>query len=191
LQLLGLSRELVAGLAFLGLAVSVGLAWMRGQRLMQILTGSIAGLAVALGWILTYQIAQASFDVVPVSSITFTGPATDTLMAFATERSVPLSFGLGLVPGVFIGAGLAAVVAGEWKIQRFTEETPTERYIIGAVLMGFGAMLAGGCAVGAAIAGGSALSLTAWIAGLSIWVGGISMTWALGRLGNRAGAAMA
>jgi len=104
---------------------------------------------------------------------------------------VPLSFGLGLVPGVFVGAGLAALIAGEWKLQRFTEETPTERYMIGAVLMGFGAMLSGGCAVGAAIAGGSALTLTAWIAGLSIWVGGIGMTWATEHLEARSGAAMA
>lgn len=45
-----------------------------------------------------------------------------------------------------------------------------ERYLVGAVLMGFGAMLAGGCAVGAGLSGGSALSLTAWLAVLSMWV---------------------
>jgi hypothetical protein len=64
------------------------------------------GLAVTLGWVLTYAISQASFEIVPVSTVTFTGPATDTLMALVTERSVPLSFGIGLVPGVFVGAGL-------------------------------------------------------------------------------------
>jgi hypothetical protein len=101
------------------------------------------GLAVTLGWVLTYAISQASFEIVPVSTVTFTGPATDTLMALVTERSVPLSFGVGLVPGVFIGAGLPALLAGEWKIQRFGPDTPMERYFIGAVLMGFGAMLAG------------------------------------------------
>jgi uncharacterized membrane protein YedE/YeeE len=191
MQVIGVSREVVTFLAMIGLIVSVGVAWLHKLPVLRILYGATAGLAVALGWIATYTIAQASFDVVPVSSITFTGPATDTLMAFATERSVPLSFGLGLVPGVFIGAGLAAVLSGEWKLERFTEETPTERYMIGAVLMGFGAMLAGGCAVGAAIAGGSALSLTAWVAGLSIWAGGIGMTWALDRLGARTGTAVA
>jgi len=191
LQVFGISREVVTFLALIGLIVSVGFAWRQHLSAFRMVMGATAGLAVALGWIATYTISQASFDVVPVSSITFTGPATDTLMAFATERSVPLSFGLGLVPGVFIGAGLAALLAGEWKLQRFTEETPTERYMIGAVLMGFGAMLAGGCAVGAAIAGGSALSLTAWIAGLSIWAGGFSATWALERLEGRAGAAVA
>ena len=48
-----------------------------------------------------------------------------------------------------------------------------ERYLVGAVLMGFGAMLAGGCAVGAGMSGGSALSLTAWIAVFCMWVGAV------------------
>ena len=44
---------------------------------------------------------------------------------------------------------------------------------LNAVLMGFGAMLAGGCAVGAGLSGGSILSLTAWIAVASMWGGAI------------------
>jgi len=38
------------------------------------------------------------------------------------------------------------------------------RYIAGAILMGFGSMLAGGCAVGAGITGGALFALTAWLA---------------------------
>jgi uncharacterized membrane protein YedE/YeeE len=45
------------------------------------------------------------------------------------------------------------------------------RYLFGAVAMGFGAMLAGGCAVGAGVSGGAVLSLTAWLALLGMWVG--------------------
>jgi uncharacterized membrane protein YedE/YeeE len=116
-----------------------------------------------------------------VSSVTFTGPATDTLMALVTQRSVPLSFGIGLVPGVFVGAGFAALLAGEWQIQRFGPDTPMERYLLGAVLMGFGAMLAGGCAVGAAVSGGAGMSLTAWVAGASIWAGGMATSVLLDR----------
>ena len=105
------------------------------------------------------------FEVVPVSSVTFTGPATDTLMALVAERNVVFSFGIGLVPGVAIGAAVIGhAIAGEWRIERFGPDTPMERYLVGAVLMGFGAMLAGGCAVGAGLSGGSALSLTAWLA---------------------------
>jgi uncharacterized membrane protein YedE/YeeE len=46
------------------------------------------------------------------------------------------------------------------------------RYIIGAVLMGFGSMLAGGCAVGAGMTGGAIFAVTAWLTLLGMWVGG-------------------
>jgi uncharacterized membrane protein YedE/YeeE len=190
MQVLGLQRSVVMFLAILGLIVSIGLAYNRGVRPFAALAGVGVGLAVTLGWFLTYAISQASFEIVPVSSVTFTGPATDTLMALVTERSVPMSFGIGLVPGVFVGAGIAAALSGEWRIQRFGADTPMERYFLGAVLMGFGAMLAGGCAVGSAVSGGSVMSLTAWVAGASIWAGGMATSVLLDRTtGVRAAAA--
>jgi uncharacterized membrane protein YedE/YeeE len=45
------------------------------------------------------------------------------------------------------------------------------RYIAGAVLMGFGGMLAGGCAVGAGVTGGAVMAVTAWIALFAMWIG--------------------
>lgn len=173
-QALSLSTTLVTWGAVAALAVSIAIARHRQLAWTKILAAACVGGAVALGWGLTYALSQVSFEVVAVSSVTFTGPATDTLMAFVSERSVPLSFGLGLVPGVFVGAGAAALLSREWHIERFGADTPMERYLIGAVLMGFGAMLAGGCAVGAAMSGGAIMSLTAWVAALSIWVGGVA-----------------
>jgi uncharacterized membrane protein YedE/YeeE len=189
MQGLGLSRSAVLGAALLGLAVALVLAHRREVSPGEMLAGVGVGLAVTLGWVLTYAIAQASFEIVPVSSVTFTGPATDTLMALVTQRSVPLSFGIGLVPGVFLGAGVAALIAGEWKIERFGPDTPMERYIAGAILMGFGAMLAGGCAVGSAVSGGAVMSLTAWVAGASIWAGGMATVFVMDRAGGAHAAA--
>ncbi|MDF1872411.1 YeeE/YedE family protein [Vannielia sp.] len=141
-----------------------------GKSLPVILWSVLVGSAVALGWLLTYQASRIAFEPVSVSSITFTGPATDTLMGLVNRPDLPLSFGVGLVPGVFVGSFLAALLSGEFAIQRFQPDTPMERYLIGGVLMGFGAMLAGGCAVGAGVTGGSALSSTAWLALLCMWV---------------------
>ena len=45
----------------------------------------------------------------------------------------------------------------------------------GAIFMGFGSMLAGGCAVGAGMTGGAIFALTAWIALLGMW-GGAGLT---------------
>jgi len=45
------------------------------------------------------------------------------------------------------------------------------RYIAGALCMGFGGMLAGGCAVGAGVSGASVFALTAWLALIGMWLG--------------------
>ncbi len=128
------------------------------------------GASVALGWGLTAWHASWSFDVVPIKSVSFTGPSADTLMGLINEPALPLSFDIGIVVGVFAGAFFASVLAGEFKLQVFTSETGLSRYIVGAVLMGFGGMLAGGCAVGAGVTGGAVMALTAWVALLFMWL---------------------
>jgi uncharacterized membrane protein YedE/YeeE len=55
------------------------------------------------------------------------------------------------------------------------------RYIAGAILMGFGAMLAGGCAVGAGVTGGAVFALTAWLTLASMWAGAGVTDWLLDR----------
>lgn len=143
----------------------------QGQSLTRCGAAMGVGIAVALGWVATYQLSQILFIPVPVASITFTGPSTDTLMGLVNTSRLPLSFGFGLVPGVAIAACATAVLTGTWQVQRFGPDTPMERYLIGASLMGFGAMLAGGCAVGAGMSGGAVFSLTAWVAVGSMWIG--------------------
>lgn len=128
------------------------------------------GFAIALGWGLTSWHASWSFDIVAIKSVSFTGPSADTLMGLISSPNIPWSFDIGIVMGVFAGSFLASFVTGEFKMQAFTAETGLSRYIIGAVLMGFGGMLAGGCAVGAGVTGGAVLALTAWVALLSMWV---------------------
>ncbi|WP_108839314.1 YeeE/YedE family protein [Tateyamaria sp. Alg231-49] len=158
----------IAALALMG-----ALIFGRAHRvpLSELAAATLVGLAVSVGWAATYAISQISFEVIAVQSVTFTGPSTDTLMALVTAPDVIPSFGLGLVPGVFIGALLTALIKGEARIQRFDADSPMERYLVGGVLMGFGSMLAGGCAVGAGMAGGSIMALTAWVAVFCMWVG--------------------
>lgn len=123
------------------------------------------GVTIAAGWLFTYVLSTQSFEPVGIQSVSFIGPSADTLMGFINNRSLPLVFDLGLIPGVFAGAFFAALLGRELKLQCFSiENRPMPRYVIGAVLMGFGGMLAGGCAVGAAVTGGAVFSLTAWVA---------------------------
>lgn len=130
----------------------------------------LVGLSIALGWGLTAWHASWSFEVVAVKSVSFTGPSADTLMGLINLPTLPLSFDVGIVLGVFAGSFLASQLAGEFKIQSFTESTGLSRYLVGAALMGFGGMLAGGCAVGAGVTGGAVMALTAWVALLCMWL---------------------
>lgn len=171
LNLVGLSHGVAAVIAGIVLLIGFWLALRKSVQITRALSAAVVGFAVALGWVLTYMLAQSSFEVVPISSVTFTGPSTDTLMGLVNERSLPASFGIGLVPGVFLGAALMAILSGEFRIQRFGPDTPMERYLVGASLMGFGSMLAGGCAVGAGVSGGAIFAVTAWVAVFSMWIG--------------------
>ncbi len=166
-----LSPAFVAFSALAALILSVGFAFKSGTQGSRVGAAIVVGITIGLGWGGTYAVSQASFEVIPVSSITFTGPSADTMMGLVNERSLPLGFGSGLVPGVFLGAMAMALMTKEAKIQRFGPDMPMERYLVGGVLMGFGSMLAGGCAVGAGMSGGSIFALTAWVALLSMWVG--------------------
>lgn len=159
---------LLLGFLVVGLAVALG---MRHRiPLWRVVAAAGVGCAVVLGWGLTAAIAARAFEVVSVESVTFTGPSTDTLMVLIARPDMPLSFGIGLVPGVFAGSFFAALLSGEFAIQTFSDATPLPRYIAGAMLMGFGSMLAGGCAVGAGVTGGALMASTAWLALLAMWV---------------------
>ncbi|SIN76013.1 YeeE/YedE family protein [Vannielia litorea] len=167
------------------LALVAAITWSRlhtRKSNAQIVFSILVGAAVALGWLATYQASLVAFEPVSVGSITFTGPATDTLMGLVGSPSLPLSFGVGLVPGVFAGSFAASVASREFRIQRFEAEAPMERYLLGGSLMGFGAMLAGGCAVGAGVSGGAALSATAWLALFSMWVSAMATHHLLARM---------
>ena len=141
--------------------------------------GIFAGAAVALAYVLTYQVGLASFETGMTRGVTFSGPSAEILMRILGGNDRPPGFDAGLVPGVILGAASAALMFREWKIQVFDAKTGTLRYILGGTLMGFGAMLAGGCAVGAGISGGSIFSLTAWIALLGMWIGAGITHWAI------------
>ncbi len=164
-----------AGLALGVVTAGIALVLSRLNRLElgTLVFASGVGFAVALGWVLTYSLAQVAFDPVTVTSATFSGPSASTLMAFLTPAPA-LSFDIGLVPGVFLGAFLSAALRRQLKFEGFDGVAPMRRSMIGAVLMGFGAMLAGGCAIGAGVTGGSIFVATAWLALLCMWIGAVA-----------------
>ncbi|MBL8428534.1 MAG: YeeE/YedE family protein [Dechloromonas sp.] len=166
---LGNVGGLLFGLAWLAAAIHFARRAAITRR--EWLGGSGVGLMVALAWLMTYQIGTQSFDIIPVQSLSFTGPSADMLMLVLSPPGQPWDFNIGLVPGVVLGSFLAALWGRELKLEGFKDGHSMRRYMAGAVLMGFGGMLAGGCAVGAGVSGAAIFALTAWISLIGMWAG--------------------
>lgn len=160
---------LAAGLLWLVAALYV--AMRSGWGMWKWIGGIGAGLMVATGWWFSYTVSSNSFAVVPIQGLTFSGPSAEWLMRVLATPAPPIGFDFGLLPGVFSGSFLGALIGGDLKLEGFHDGYSMRRYIAGAVLMGFGSMLAGGCAVGAGMTGGSIFALTAWLALAGMWVG--------------------
>ena len=175
----GLAFGLATALLALELSRRNQIGWQR------LVFASGVGFAVAMGWAFTYALSLVAFEPVQIESATFTGPSANTLMFFL-DRSSVLEFDIGLVPGVVIGSFLAALFAGELKFQGFEGPTPMRNAMVGAALMGFGGMLAGGCAIGAGVTGGSIFAGTAWLALFCMWIGGMRMDLVMGGRGQPA-----
>ena len=177
----GGARDLIArtgighggALAFAALWFGAAIVWARRQRVAPWGWGGAigVGLAVAAGWWFTYAVSRVAFDAHPIQSLSFAGPSAEVLtrVLFVSDR--PLSFDAGLVPGVFLGSFAAAALFGELRLEGFEGGASMRRYLLGALLMGFGGMLAGGCAVGAGVTGASVFALTAWLVLGGMWLG--------------------
>ncbi|MGW5721818.1 YeeE/YedE family protein [Amycolatopsis sp. NPDC003865] len=77
--------------------------------------------------------------------------------------------------GIMIGAAVAAAAAGAWKIHSSIPWRTAVAALLGGVLMGVGARMAGGCNIGAYLGGISTGSLHGWLWGVfalgGTWVG--------------------
>lgn len=143
-------------LALLALLMRVGLrAWAFG--------GAI-GLLVPLAWLTTGNLLQDDFDPTPLEAISFIAPIADTLFWVQAATALTPGFGVGLVLGTFLGAAITAQIGRRGAWQSFSSPRETGRYLSGAVLMGIGGVLAGGCTLGAGLSGVSTLSISALVA---------------------------
>ncbi|WP_320773464.1 YeeE/YedE family protein [Streptomyces sp. CRN 30] len=77
--------------------------------------------------------------------------------------------------GIMLGAAVAASLAGTWALHRGIPWRTALASVLGGVLMGIGARLAGGCNIGAYLAGIASGSLSGWLWGAfalaGTWVG--------------------
>ena len=197
----GSSRDLLAifrignagGLAFaiLWLLAGVVIAIRSKTRLSYSIAAIGVGLMVGLAWWFNFYLASVSFEMAPVHAISFTSPSADTLMFVLAPPGSKVTFDLGLIPGVFIGAFASGALNGDLRLDGFQDGSTMRRYIAGGCLMGFGGVLAGGCAVGAGVSGASVFAVTAWIVLWSMWIGAVITDRVVDRPKTRASYAIA
>jgi uncharacterized membrane protein YedE/YeeE len=160
-----------------------------GARPRDLALAALIGAVAAIGWIGTGFVLYDEFDPIALESLSFTSPAAETIFWTLASSAVPATFGVGLIGGTLAGAFLAALLRRETAFQSFESPRQTGRYLTGAVLMGVGGVLAGGCTVGAGLSGVPTLSVAAILALLSIIAGGAAMNRALGVTRPTAGSA--
>jgi uncharacterized membrane protein YedE/YeeE len=159
---------LVAGVAL----IALGLANARMRRSpSHILWGLVVGIAIASGWIGTTWIAEHGFDGESVRTHTFAAPLGETFFYMMTASGTPVTFGVGSVVGVVIGAIMGSWSKGHFRWEACEDPRELKRQILGAALMGPGAILAMGCSVGQGIAAFSVLAYSAPVAFAAILAG--------------------
>jgi len=155
--------SLAASGMVLSLLIVLGAASSRAfrARRQSMFWAVLVGLAIAGGWAGTQWIADTGFNAQPVVSHTFTAPLGETLLFLMTSSAGGLSFGVGSVAGVLAGAFCGSLIKGHFRWEACEDPRELRRQILGAVSMGFGAVLAGGCTIGQGISAFSLFTFSA------------------------------
>ncbi len=177
----GLGSGAALMIAALALTLAFAVAAYRSLGLWTTVAATFVGITIPAAWWFTSTMSGVAFEPVQLEAITFTGPSADTLMLFLMPPGSMIDFDVGLVPGVFAGSFLAAWLTGQLELQGFEGGDSMKRYLAGAALMGFGGMLAGGCAVGAGVTGASVFAMTAWVTLFAIWFSAGVTDWLVDR----------
>ncbi len=137
-----------------------------------IFAGTGIGLLVAAAWWATGVLGADDFDPVPLFSLTFISPTGDMLQYLMTYTGATISFGIATVFGMILGSFLSAITAGQFNFTGFADRNDLVRHLMGAAMMGAGAVTSLGCTVGQGITGISTLALASILALLAIIAGG-------------------
>lgn len=156
------------GAAFIGVALAD--RRMRESPAM-IFWGGVVGVAIVTGWLGTSYVAGHGFEAVPVMSHTYSAPLGETMLYVMTASARTLSFGVGSVTGVLLGAFVGSLIKGHFRWEACEDPRELRRQITGAMLMGAGAVIAVGCTVGQGLSAFSVLAFSAPVATAAIFVG--------------------
>ncbi|MEA3409955.1 MAG: YeeE/YedE family protein [Pseudomonadota bacterium] len=148
------------GLLFIGRSRDHGL----------LLGGALVGLLVAGGWWLTGYLAVDEFDPRAPVSISVSGPLARASLTLVSPSHPDLAFGVPLAAGMLLGALVSAVVSREfhWIAPQPEQVGPN---LLGGLMMGAGAIFAGGCNIGNSMTGVSTAAVGPLLATAAIFAG--------------------
>jgi uncharacterized membrane protein YedE/YeeE len=141
------------------------------SRMRLLLSGVVLGLGVAAGWLFTGVLADDMTLSVRAESLTFVSPVADMLHGLVIAGRPLWDFGIASVAGVIVGAWGASVRHDEFRWEAYDDPREMKRHLAGAVLMGAGGVMAGGCTIGQGLTAGSVLALSWPLATLGMIVG--------------------
>ncbi len=193
------TRMIVGGLLALGLIAFAFKSAEFRSNFDNILGGVVIGLAVLAAWYVTSNVAvtvdgeqhtlqdyvqqwdflapspdgkpEDSRSLAP-QSFTFINPMGQTFgyIKSGFDHGI-LTFGVMAVGGVIVGSLVWALLSRRFRIEWFASWKDFFNHFIGAVLMGFGGVLAMGCTIGQAITGVSTLAIGSFVAFFGIVLG--------------------
>ena len=179
-----------AGLAFLGWSL-MGRSERMAAPLLPVagvgaITAALWWTSGVFGWVAEHpQTLEPVFlatGSARMEALSFTAPLAHWLDAllYYSDGSKRLTMGMVLVPGVFLGALVSALLQGQWRKEGFTQIDDLIRHLLGAVLMGFGGVTAMGCSFGQGVSGLSTLNVGSLLALLAMLLGSWSaLRWQL------------
>lgn len=163
--------------AWVGIAAGLALVtvafWSRAFRNDPgaIASSLAVGAAIVLGWAGTQWVADNGFEALPVVSHSFSSPVGETILYAMTGSARPLSFAVGSVMGVLLGAFIGSLLRGHFRWEACEDPRELRRQIIGAAIMGPGAVISLGCSVGQGLSAFSVLAISAPVTLLAIFAG--------------------
>lgn len=185
--LIGKSESVPTLRWILGGVIGLGLfAWLlkssEFRQFKPILTAVILGAIIVGAFSLTggsyadYMQEEASFMDTPpaglgTQSFTFAAPMGDVVYWLSQPQWALVSFGVLAVLGLVLGSAISAITQGHFKVQGFSSKKEFVFSSLGALMVGFGAVLAMGCSIGHGLSGTATLALGSFVALASIFAG--------------------
>lgn len=166
---------------FAAAGIAATLVWLvrREKRLRharRMLTAALVlGLCIVAGWVATGVWVDPFETDVRAQSLTFVSPVARAVFGAFFHARAWIDFGVMSVVGVAAGSFFAAWRNDEFHWEAFDDSREMRRHLLGAVLMGSGGVLAGGCTIGQGLTAGSLLS-----PGWPIAIGGMALGARLG-----------